>query len=107
MNYSEIIQTIMSFALILFGAMAIYARVKLRWVETKLERLEASAELRGPAALDPADAERLDLLESGIDRLEARMEQLAEGQEFLGRVLTDRVVDANRPAPRSNETTPH
>lgn len=90
MDYAELMTTLMSFALIGLGAMAIYARIKLRWVEGKLKKLEWLEEARADRAAGGAD--RMAEIEAGLDRLEVRLDQLAEGQEFLGRVLADRVT---------------
>lgn len=106
MSYSELLTTLMSFALIGIGAIAIYARIKLRWVEGKLKKLEWLEEARADRGTAGVDADRMAQIEAGLDRLEARMEQLAEGQEFLGRVLADRAVPPGRER-RQSENTPH
>lgn len=92
MDYAELMTTLMSFALIGIGAMAIYARIKLRWVEEKLRKLEWLEEARADRDVPSGGDDRMAEIETGLARLEARMEQLAEGQEFLGRVLADRVT---------------
>lgn len=107
MDYTEAMTSVMSLALIGIGAVAIYARLRLRWVEGKLRRLELLEDARSDRVADPVSADRLTEIEAGLDRLEARLDQLAEGQEFLGRVLADRAMSPPRRDRQPGEPTPH
>lgn len=107
MDYAEVMTTVMSLALIAIGAVAIYARLRLRWVEGKLRRLEFLEDARSDRTGEAVSADRLTEIEAGLDRLEARLDQLAEGQEFLGRVLADRAMSPPRQDRQPGEPTPH
>ena len=63
----------------------------------RLERREA----------DLAPDERTAHLERVVDGLGAQLDQLASGQEFLNRVLVERLARPQAPAEEPSETTPH
>ena len=50
---------------------------------------------------------RVDRLEQVIDTLSGQMDQLANGQEFLNRVVAERLERQPRPHEREPEVTPH
>jgi len=54
-----------------------------------------------PAKIDDARVQRL---EQGLDTLDARLEQLARGQEFLSKLVSER---RHAIAAREREVTPH
>ena len=47
---------------------------------------------------------RVERLEQSVDALDARLEQVARGQEFLSKLLSER---RHLPAAREREVTPH
>ncbi len=66
----------------------------------RISRLEAREAM-------PADIEAL---RTGVEALASQVDQLASGQEFLNRVVTDRLqqpVSGNLAAPRQPDVTPH
>lgn len=59
----------------------------------------------GPAQPDDRRAERL---EEAVDALSAQVDQLASGQEFLNRVMAERLDKISRALPEpEREITPH
>jgi hypothetical protein len=92
--------------LIVSVALAISATVNLAlgigWFSSlrRLRRLE-----KQEAALAPD--ERTAHLEQVVDGLGAQLDQLASGQEFLNRVLTERLARPQAPAEEPSEITPH
>jgi len=52
----------------------------------------------------PADDRRLEGLEQAVETLDARLEQLARGQEFLSKLVSDR---RRALTAREREVTPH
>ena len=75
------------------------------WARTALRLRRLERETARPLA-----DERTDRLEHTVDLLAAQVDQLVSGQEFLNRVLTDRLDQLARPlgppAPPA-EITPH
>ena len=62
-------------------------------------------ERREQAALEPD--ERSLQLERALEALAAQVDQLANGQEFLNRVVAERRDNASRVLPEPREITPH
>lgn len=50
---------------------------------------------------------RIEQLQSAVDALARHSEQLAEGQDFLGRIVSDRLPPAPLPTRLPAEITPH
>lgn len=52
----------------------------------------------------PSDDARVERLEQAVDTIDARLDQLARGQEFLSKLVSER---RHAIAPREREVTPH
>jgi hypothetical protein len=63
-----------------------------RWLEDRLLRET------------PKHDGRVELLEQNVETLDARLEQLARGQEFLSKLLSEK---RHLPSARGREVTPH
>ncbi len=90
-------------------AVSLTANVALAiaWLRSTLALRQAQREARG---IPDADLQRIEQLESAMDSIAGQLDQLANGQEFLQRVVTERL--ANLPAPPARlpgppEITPH
>ena len=55
-------------------------------------------------ATGPTDDSRVERLEHAVDALDVRLDQLARGQEFLSKLVSER---RHAIAPREREVTPH
>lgn len=86
----ELLIDILSFVMISLGGFSIFTRWQLRRTREDLEaarlRLTILEEQRGMPGLGDATGE------SRMARLEDQMDRLAEGQDFLARMVTDRLA---------------
>ena len=57
-----------------------------------------------PAAGTASDDSRVERLEQAVDTIDARLDQLVRGQEFLSKLVSER---RHAIAPREREVTPH
>lgn len=78
----------------------------LAWIHgsRRLRRLEDR--LLGTSTPAPQEP-RTERLEQAVDALASQMDQLASGQEFLNRVIADRLDRLQPPRPRQEPVTPH
>ncbi len=79
----------------------------IAWVRSTLALRQAQREARG---LPDADLQRIEQLEGTLDTLVGQLDQLASGQEFLQRVVTERLGNVQAPParlPSPPEITPH
>jgi hypothetical protein len=58
----------------------------------------------GPASGRAPDDARVERLEQAVDTIDARLDQLVRGQEFLSKLVSER---RHAIAPREREVTPH
>lgn len=58
----------------------------------------------GAATGTPSDDARVERLEQAVDTIDARLDQLVRGQEFLSKLVSER---RHAIAPREREVTPH
>ena len=86
----EVLIDILSFVMVSLGGFSIFTRWQLRRTREELEaaqlRLTILEEQRGMAGLGESSGE------SRMARLEDQMDRLAEGQDFLARMMTDRLA---------------
>lgn len=90
------------FAALIFLAISATLNVTIGFSWFRAQRRVRRLENR---LLDPQpqlDDRREDRIENSIDALSAQVDQLASGQEFLNRVMAERLERLNRP-----EVTPH
>jgi len=80
--------------LIIAGLVPSTVAFAVAWVRTNRRLRDLERRFFGPA---PSHDERADRLEQVVDGLSAQMDQIVSGQEFLNRVLTERMDKLARP----------
>ncbi len=97
-------------ALFIFGlTLASAVGFGVAWFNASRRARRLESQLLG-AGVTPQPSTRAEQLEESIDSLAAQVDQLASGQEFLNRILADRLDKLSRglPAPApERELTPH
>lgn len=96
MHGHELIDMLMSMAVAIFGMGLVISQVLYRRATEKIRALEEEARAQRRALEGPTDP---DLVSQRLESLAVQVDRLAEGQEFLSRVLADRAVGRPAPAP--------
>lgn len=90
--------------LVIAGLVPSTVAFAVAWVRTSRRLRDLERRLFGPG---PSRDERADRLEQLVDSLAAQVDQVVSGQEFLNRVLTDRLDRLARPRlEQPEEVTP-
>jgi len=94
-------------ALLFFFGISLTSNIALfiAWMRTgrRMRQLE-NRDVRGM----PVDADRAERLERTVESLASQVDQLASGQEFLNRLVAERLVRSSQPlAPPERPITPH
>jgi hypothetical protein len=99
MHGHELIDMLMSMAVAMFGTGLVISQVLYRRARERIHDLEREIRGHTPAleeTTDPGDVSRQ------LESLAAQVDRLAEGQEFLSRVLADRAAGRHLPAPEDD-----
>ena len=90
--------------LVIAGLVPSTVAFAVAWVRTSRRLRDLEQRVFGPA---PTRDERAERLEQAVDSLSAQMDQIVSGQEFLHRVLADRLGRVGQPRlERPEEVTP-
>jgi len=102
MHGHELIDMLMSMAVAIFGTGLVISQVMYRRAKERLRHLEGDQGRHARTLEEPTDSR---VVSRQLESLAAQVDRLAEGQEFLSRVMADRAVGRRTAAPEDDSIT--